>query len=121
MNIKLIKATTDDMDYVNSFKLKSINNIDIIYVGDRKVGVLEYLQKDGYIYLELIEIEEQYRKQGIAKSVVDLVKGNKGDIFGDCAPNEVSIAFRSKLGAEFEESVEDGLAYNGCIPFVLYA
>lgn len=121
MNIKLIKATNDDMDYVSSFKLKSINNVDIIYANNIKVGILEYREKDGYINLELIEIEKEYRRQGIAKSVIDLIKNEKGDILGDCAPNEVSIAFWTELGSEFEESVEEGLAYNCCIPFVLYA
>lgn len=121
MNIKILKATLDDIDYINSFKLSKVDNVYVIYKDGYRCGIVEFLLKHGYIYLELIDIEKSFRQSGIGRTVINYLLKTYGDIFGDCAPNRDSANFWIAMGAEFEENLEEGIEYNTCIPFVVYS
>lgn len=121
MNTKIIKATTDDKDYISLFNLSKLENVYIIYKDSLKCGIVEFWLKDGYICLELLEIQKPFRRLGIGRTVINYLLKNYGDIFGDCAPNWNSANFWIAMGAEFDENLEEGIEYKTCIPFVIYS
>lgn len=121
MNIELVKAKLDDIEYIRSFKLSKVDNVYIVYNDASRCGVVEFLVKDGYICLELINVEKPFRRLGIGRTVINCLLKTYGDIFGDCSPNWDSANFWIAMGAEFEEDLEEGIEYNTCIPFVVYS
>ena len=121
MNVEIIKATSDDMEYIHSFKLSKIDNVYIIYKDGFKCGIVEFLLKNDYICLELIDVEKSFRRLGIGRAVINYLLHTYGDIFGDCAPNQTSVDFWTAMDAEFEEDLEEDIENNSCIPFVVYS
>lgn len=121
MSIIIRKAITEDLAYLKKFKLEFNENSYIINLNGERVGVLEYTIYEDSLHLAYISVESKYRRQGIGRRVIGLLMEEYGDILGDCSPNQISIDFWSKLGAEFEEDIEDYNLYNYCIPFVVYS
>ena len=123
MNIKLREVTNSDIDYLNDFGLKINPKCKVIMLDDNRVGVVEFTKYNGSIYLSYISIHKNYRRRGIGKKTVELLK-EYGDIFGDCSPQHISISFWTNLNVEFdvsEEEINEYILYKQCIPFVLYA
>ena len=80
--VKLIKAENKDMEFVSSFKLKTLDNVYLISFDDATVGIIEYtqrLEQDGediqtITRIEYIDILEKYRRKGIARLVIDIFR-----------------------------------------------
>lgn len=116
--IEIRNLKNNDLEFIEKYNIDNINNVKIIWEDEIRKGVIEYKDMGKYIYLDLIEIDSEYRRKGIGKSVVnELVKHRS--IFGDCLPNRISFEFWKSMGAEFDEDAEIGIIYNNCIPFVV--
>ena len=79
----------------------------IIKCNDVVVGMIDYeIYKDS-IKIFYITIEDEYRRQGIARRVIgDIINENRGKyLYGDSLPG--AIEFWRSLGAEFDEYVHE--------------
>ena len=88
------------------FGVSSVDAV-VIKCNDNVVGMIDYTIKDEYVKIFYIRIEDEYRRQGIARRVIEQIIGeNKGKyLYGDSLPG--AIEFWKSLGAEFDEEDDD--------------
>lgn len=74
------------------------------------VGIIDYRVNRDYIKIMYINISDEYRRQGIAGKVIEMLKEqNKGKyMYGDALPG-TAIRFWESMGAEFDEDEDDYL------------
>ena len=127
--IVLVEAREEDR-FLDICKLCAINDDDNTYMildkYTREVyGIIEYAVSKGgdSIHIDLIDVWKENRRQGIARRVIETLNKDYS-ITGDSVLNE--IGFWLKVGAEFEEDIEDEevLRYYMeecmCAPFIIH-
>ena len=79
----------------------------IIKCNDIIVGMVDYEEYEDYVKIFYIRIEDVYRRQGIAKRVIEsIISNNKGKyLYGDSLPG--ALEFWRSLGAEFDEEEDE--------------
>lgn len=79
----------------------------IIKCNDVVVGVIDYEVYKDNVKIFYIRIEDEYRRQGIARRVMeDIINENRGKyLYGDSLPG--AIEFWRSLGAEFDEDEDE--------------
>ena len=85
----------------------------VISYNNELVGIIDYDTTDEYVKIAYITINDEYRRQGIASKVIEMIKEeNKGKyMYGDSLPG--AIKFWESMGAEFDEDDDDDY----CTPF----
>ena len=79
----------------------------IIKCNDDVVGMIDYEVYRDSVKIFYIRIEDEYRRQGIARRVMEsIINENKGKyLYGDSLPG--AIEFWRSLGAEFDEDEDE--------------
>jgi GNAT superfamily N-acetyltransferase len=79
----------------------------IIKCNDVVVGMIDYEVYKDNVKIFYIRIEDDYRRQGIARRVMEsIINENKGKyLYGDSLPG--AIEFWRSLGAEFDEDEDE--------------
>lgn len=85
----------------------------VISYNNDLVGIIDYDTTDKYVKIAYITINDEYRRQGIAGKVIEMIKEeNKGKyMYGDSLPG--ALSFWESMGAEFDEDEDDDY----CTPF----
>ena len=79
----------------------------IIKCNDVIVGMIDYEVYKDNVKIFYIRIEDEYRRQGIARRVIEgIINENRGKyLYGDSLPG--AIEFWRSLGAEFDEDEDE--------------
>lgn len=79
----------------------------IIKCNDVVVGMIDYEVYKDNVKIFYIRIEDEYRRQGIARRVMEgIINENRGKyLYGDSLPG--AIEFWRSLGAEFDEDEDE--------------
>jgi GNAT superfamily N-acetyltransferase len=79
----------------------------IIKCNDVVVGMIDYEVYKDNVKIFYIRIEDDYRRQGIARRVIEnIINENRGKyLYGDSLPG--AIEFWRSLGAEFHEDIDE--------------
>lgn len=79
----------------------------IIKCNDVVVGMIDYEVYKDNVKIFYIRIEDEYRRQGIARRVIEgIINENRGKyLYGDSLPG--AIEFWRSLGAEFDEDEDE--------------
>lgn len=79
----------------------------VIKCNDIVVGMIDYVVSGDQVKIYYIRIEDEYRRQGIARRVMEqIINENKGKyLYGDSLPG--AREFWRSLGAEFDEKESD--------------
>ena len=87
----------------------------LIMYKDTTVGMIDYNVYDERVHIQYIMVQDEYRKLGIAKAVIEkLMKENPGKyMYGDALPG--AVGFWKKMGAEFDEDEDDDYL----VPFII--
>ena len=82
-------------------------NSQAIMVDNILVGIIDYKVTTDYIKIMYITVLDEYRRQGIAKRVMEqIINENRGKyLYGDSLPG--ALEFWRNLGAEFDEKESD--------------
>ena len=102
--IKLYKDTHGE--YLQYFGISTPSAL-IIKCNDVVVGIIDYEVYKDNVKIFYIRIEDEYRRQGIARRVMeDIINENRGKyLYGDSLPG--AIEFWRSLGAEFHEDIDE--------------
>lgn len=79
------------------------------------VGAIDfrYIQSVGDIYIELLEIKDEYRQQNYATATIEMLKNMcSGNIFGQSLPDEHTKYIWEKLGANFDSCFDSLCPYD---------
>lgn len=87
----------------------------LIVYEDKIVGMIDYNVHSQRVHIQYITIQEEYRKLGIARKVIEYIMNNNPGkyIYGDSLPG-IAVQFWKSLGAEFDECEDDYLT-----PFII--
>jgi len=111
----MIKICEDlNNDYIKLFGLSTPGG-KLIVCNNQIVGMIDYNIYDEKVKINYITVNENHRKNGIARKVIEkIMKENPNKfIYGDSLPG-VAIQFWKSMGAEFDESEGDYLT-----PFII--
>lgn len=123
--IKLLKSrvcNSKEQDLINEVGIEP-GNAYMIYEDNTLVGCIEYrMVSDSHCHIDYIHTLKAYRGRGYGKSVINSLLDEGYYITGDSVID--SIGFWLKVGAEFEECVDDAniamyTETNSCIPFII--
>lgn len=125
--VKIKKATIKDTEFIFKFNLLNIENLYVVEYNNTNVGVIEYISEsilnEDYesIYIEYIDILEEYRRKKIASSLINLLsKEGNNYIYGNSIPDITAILFWKSVGADFDgedEFLESYIENSECLPF----
>lgn len=122
--VELIKATGNDKSYIKVVNnLTLTDNVYIIKDNGISVGVIEYVVDEHYIDIYYIGIDEEYRRRGIASSVIGLISNSFDDTYtisGSAIPS--AVPFWLSLSADFggeDDNIDEYIANNECIGFTI--
>ena len=104
----MIKICEDlNNEYIKIFGISTPGSKLIMYK-DEIAGMIDYNVYDKRVHIQYITVNEQYRKLGIAREVIQhLMNINPGKyIYGDSLPG-VALKFWESLGAQFSEYEDD--------------
>ena len=92
--------------YLQMYGITSANS-EMIEVDGVPVGIIDYSVTDTMVKITYIRVEDTFRRQGIAKAVIEQLKmENVGKyMYGDALPE--AISFWESMGAEFDEDPEE--------------
>lgn len=78
-------------------------NSRAITCNDILVGIIDFYVGHNYIKIMYITVSDEYRRLGIAREVINILKNNhKGKyMYGDAVPG--ALRFWESMGAEFDE------------------
>lgn len=101
-------------EQIKLFGIASAGAKLIIY-NDKNVGMIDYTVYDERVHIQYIMVQDEYRKLGIAKVVIEkLMKENPGKyMYGDALPG--AVGFWKKMGAQFDEEIDN----NYLAPFII--
>lgn len=111
--VELRDYCEEDKAFISSLGIGYSNKVKIIMYGNTKVGLVEYTFESGdCIYLYYIEVLENYRGKGIAKTVINILNKDY-TVVGDSLYD--SLGFWERIGAE----IDDKWISDDCVPFIL--
>lgn len=84
-------------------------HFDII-VENQKIGRILFREGQSWINIESINIDTDYQKKGIGKTLIKELLLKYGAIYGCSSP--LAIGFWEKLGAKFEYKVTERMVYH---------
>lgn len=123
--IKILKSRVYDnkeQELINIMGMEP-GNAYMIYEDNTLVGCIEYrMISDSRCHIDYIHTLKAYRGRGYGKSVINSLLDEGYYITGDSLVD--SIGFWLKVGAEFEECIDDAnidiyIETNSCIPFII--
>lgn len=122
--IKLKDSCIKNEAFLNKFNMKPGDNIYVITLNNKNVGVIMYTKSGDIIEIEYISVLDEYKRMGIATKVVGMINpdGYFG-IHGNSLAFKDAICFWKSLGADFEREDEEIEYYkeeNMCIPFFIH-
>ena len=103
----MVKIVNDlDERILGTMGITTPNSRAITYNG-KLVGIIDFYVKHNYIKIMYITVSDEYRRLGIAREVINILKDNhKGKyMYGDALPG--AIKFWENMGAEFHEDPFD--------------
>ena len=82
-------------------------NSRAITCNDILVGIIDFYVGHNYIKIMYITVSDEYRRLGIAREVINILKNNhKGKcMYGDAVPD--ALRFWESMGAEFDEDPDE--------------
>ena len=103
----MIKLDTDIHGEALQYFGVSTPSALIIKCNDVVVGMIDYEVYKDNVKIFYIRIEDEYRRQGIARRVMEgIINENRGKyLYGDSLPG--AIEFWRSLGAEFDEDEDE--------------
>lgn len=104
--IQLINDCKEKEKYLQQYGVIAADS-KLIQCNGTIVGMIDYTEYKDSVKIYYITIENKYRRQGIAKQVIDLIgNNNQGKyIYGDAVPD--ALKFWSSMGAEFDEDPDE--------------
>ena len=104
--IQLVKDCKEREEYLKQYGVVSADSYLIKY-NKNIVGMVDFEEHEDYVKIFYITVGEEYRRQGIAKLVVDLIGSrNTGKyIYGDAVPD--ALKFWTAMGVEFDEDPDE--------------
>lgn len=92
-----------------------------ILLSDVECGIIVYNVTDYGVFLKALNVEDKFRRKGIATYTINLLKNSFNDklfIGGVTTPDSEAISFWSSLGADFDSEVNTIKTKNlsFCIP-----
>lgn len=107
----------NDLEALKQCKMEFIGAVHLIKNQEgTTVGVIDYrvLKSIGDIYIEIIEVFEDYQNQGYATETIRLIKDKypNSRIFGQLMPNETTKNIWISIGATFGSCYDEDCQYN---------
>lgn len=122
--IKLKESSNKDEIFLKDFNMKPRDEVYIITLNDKNVGVIMYYKSTDVINIEYISVLDEYRRKGIATEVIGIINPDGYfAISGNSLPHDDSVGFWKSLDADFEgldEEIEYYREENACIPFFIH-
>ena len=122
--IKLKESSNKDEIFLKDFNMKPRDEVYIITLNDKDVGVIMYYKSTDVINIEYISVLDEYRRKGIATEVIGIINPDGYfAISGNSLPHDDSVGFWKSLDADFEgldEEIEYYREKNACIPFFIH-
>ena len=103
----MVKIVNDlDERILGTMGITTPNSRAITY-NDKLVGIIDFYVGHNYIKIMYITISDEYRRLGIAREVISILKNNhKGKyMYGDAVPD--ALRFWESMGAEFDEDPDE--------------
>lgn len=103
----MIKIENDvNNEYVQLYGIGTPGS-KLIKCNDIIVGMIDYDVTDEYVKIYYITIEDEYKRQGIASRVVNMIKEKNPNkyMYGDALPG--ALEFWKSVGAEFDEDPDE--------------
>lgn len=122
--IKLKESSNKDEIFLKDFNMKPRDEVYIITLNDKNVGVIMYYKSTDVINIEYISVLDEYRRKGIATEVIGIINPDGYfAISGNSLPHDDSVGFWKSLDADFEgldEEIEYYREENASIPFFIH-
>lgn len=122
--IKLKESSNKDEIFLKDFNMKPRDEVYIITLNDKDVGVIMYYKSTDVINIEYISVLDEYRRKGIATEVIGIINPDGYfAISGNSLPHDDSVGFWKSLDADFEgldEEIEYYREENASIPFFIH-
>lgn len=103
----MVKIVNDLDERISSTMGITTPNSRAITYNDKLVGIIDFYVGHNYIKIMYITVSDEYRRLGIAREVINILKNNhKGKyMYGDAVPG--ALRFWESMGAEFDEDPDD--------------
>lgn len=103
----MVKIVNDLDEIISGTMGITTPNSRAITYNDKLVGIIDFYVGHNYIKIMYITVSDEYRRLGIAREVINILKNNhKGKyMYGDAVPG--ALRFWESMGAEFDEDPGD--------------
>lgn len=119
VKLEKVIAHTDDGMRIKELEGLSFDFRGEIYliknISNEVVGAIDFriIQTCGDIYIELLEIKSEYKRQNYAAATIEVLKGMcEGNIFGQSLPDENIKYIWECLGADFDSCYDSFCPYD---------